>query len=243
MRAAVQRGGQGEGEPSRGAKTIAPTSTMLTPHKIFKLTAGTRAVRQLEEAVCAREPGGGIRQGAGRQGELALKGVHGARTLPGTEQGRSKGRGTLKRLDVLPFAARPFWLASYLSTLVKPAWHLPVRVYGCVCVSAFLCMCVCLPSGFVLVLFFFCTRSTFFLAVAPDKVLPLYPPAFSCSLLQRCQTVHCARSVSGSWPHSAASLTYFFLVSLKHLKIVPLRHRVLSRLCCFLLWLLLWLLL
>lgn len=45
------RGEEGRGKEGQGlcwgAKTIAPTSTMLTPHKIFKLTAGTRAVRQL----------------------------------------------------------------------------------------------------------------------------------------------------------------------------------------------------
>lgn len=55
MRAGVHGGGEGEWREGTeqglcwGAKTIAPTSTMLTPHKIFNLTAGTRAVRQLEE--------------------------------------------------------------------------------------------------------------------------------------------------------------------------------------------------
>lgn len=96
-------------------------------------------------------------------------------------------------------------------------------------------MCVLLPSGFMLV--FFCARSTFFLAVAPDKVLP--PPLTRASArlaarlraLQRCQTACVCVCVGYSWQHSAASLRYlFFCVSCRVL-------------CCFLVGLLLWLLL
>lgn len=135
---------------------------MLTPHKIFKLTAGTRG---LCDSLSRAGKGRRVRQDRVQaEGELALKGVHRARQQGGRgkQAGRQPGRGTLKRLDVLPACLpamlhAPFWLASYLSTLVKPAWHLPGRcVQGvCVRVSVSHCMCVCvfLPSGFMLVFF------------------------------------------------------------------------------------------
>jgi len=79
-----------------GAKTIAPTSTMLTPHKIFKLTAAVsaRGVRQLDWS-------------EGREGMNlgdALKGVT-VRAPPGlrTQTGLSsedRATFTLKRLNV-----------------------------------------------------------------------------------------------------------------------------------------------
>lgn len=102
-------------------------------------------------------------------------------------------------------------------------------VYLCLCVCLYFAVCVCLPSfRFRARLFFM--RSTFFLAVAPDKVLFLYhpPPApfpsahpYHCSLACRCSLYSVARLWHYVWQLATLCgfAEVFFLVSLKHLKI------------------------
>lgn len=93
------------------------------------------------------------------EGELALKGVHRASQQGG--RGKQAGRQAARTWHIkaprcvacLPAMLHaPFWLASYLSTLVKPAWHLPGRciqgvcVRVCVCLFSTVCVCVCVSS-------------------------------------------------------------------------------------------------
>jgi len=147
------------------AETIAPTSTMLTPHKIFKLTqrwlggcgwAATPEARQAD-GLKGRRSVGRIRSRRRRRSR-------GRDWIRGGVLSPRAGWGTLKRsmccLFSLPPAA-PFLairrlrsFASYLSTLVKVAWHFTVvmstYVYVCVLVSCSLCLCLCVCASFSL---------------------------------------------------------------------------------------------